>query len=107
MAGLSAAPHVTPEKWKALLSDLSLEPSRAVKRLRSAPLLASFSFFIRLRLGRGSALGNGLLSSVNLIICVLERKQASLNKMGTDETHDLLTLFRPLLHQEVRQEVEA
>lgn len=98
---LSAVLHVTPEKRKALLSDLSLEPCRAMKRLRSAALLASRSFFIWLRLGRSSVPGKSLLSSVNLIIYVLERKQARLNKAGTDETRDLLTFFRPPLNQEV------
>lgn len=78
-----------------------------MKRLGRAALLASLRLRIRLRLGRGSAAGKSLLSSVNLIICVLERKQARLNKAGTDETRDLLTFFQPPLNQEVRQEVEV
>lgn len=72
-----------------------------------AALLALLLFFVRLQLGHGSVAGKGLLSSVNLIICVLERKLARLNKAGTDETHDLSTFFRPPLNQEVGQEVEV
>lgn len=105
MAGLSAAPYVTPARWKARLSDHYLEGRRAVKRLSGAALLASLCLCILLR--RGSAAGKSLLSSVNLIICVLERKQARLNKARTDETRDLLPFFWPTPNQEVGQEVEV